>query len=200
AALRGVGVSHIDPAGAVPLSDLCEAAGFYLRAVHDLARRLKAEAVTDTLGSELARLCRVVAAVTGSDHPQLGAAVAELLGNIGVYRSDYRTLSLVLPAAFGETVSARPDLDEPLTLLAAAVARGGEAAARLQQLCGAATAKSMEDCLFYRDPRLVSLNEVGGEPAHFGVSLAEFHQRAAARARQWRRAKVALPTQARKRV
>ena len=40
---------------------------------------------------------------------------------------------------------------------------------RLQQLCGAATAKSMEDCLFYRDPRLVSLNEVGGEPDRFGV-------------------------------
>ncbi|MGV0653939.1 malto-oligosyltrehalose synthase [Mycolicibacterium thermoresistibile] len=193
-ALREIGGVFIDPAGAGPLTELCESAGFDHRAVHDLARRLKAEAVTDTLGSELARLCRVVAAVTGSDHPQLGAAVAELLGNIGVYRSDYRTLSLVLPAAFGETVSARPDLDEPLTLLAAAVARGGEAAVRLQQLCGAATAKSMEDCLFYRDPRLVSLNEVGGEPAHFGVSLAEFHQRAAARARQWPQAMVALST------
>ncbi len=46
---------------------------------------------------------------------------------------------------------------------------------RLQQLCGAATAKSMEDCLFYRDARLVSLNEVGGEPDRFGVSAAEFH-------------------------
>ncbi len=53
-------------------------------------------------------------------------------------------------------------------------------AVRLQQLCGAATAKSMEDCLFYRDARLVSLNEVGGEPDRFGVSVAEFHQRAAA--------------------
>ena len=57
-----------------------------------------------------------------------------------------------------------------------------EAAVRLQQLCGAATAKSMEDCLFYRDARLVSLNEVGGEPERFGVSVAEFHQRAAVRA------------------
>ena len=55
---------------------------------------------------------------------------------------------------------------------------------RLQQLCGAATAKSMEDCLFYRDARLVSLNEVGGEPECFGVSAAEFHSRAAVRARR----------------
>ena len=65
---------------------------------------------------------------------------------------------------------------------------------RLQQLCGAATAKSMEDCLFYRDARLVSLNEVGGEPARFGVSAAEFHQRAAVRARLWPHAMVALTT------
>jgi (1->4)-alpha-D-glucan 1-alpha-D-glucosylmutase len=65
---------------------------------------------------------------------------------------------------------------------------------RLQQLCGAATAKSMEDCLFYRDARLVSLNEVGGEPARFGVSVAEFHQRAATRARLWPHAMVALST------
>ena len=60
--------------------------------------------------------------------------------------------------------------------------RRQQAAVRLQQLCGAATAKSMEDCLFYRDARLVSLNEVGGEPEWFGVSAAEFHQRAAERA------------------
>jgi (1->4)-alpha-D-glucan 1-alpha-D-glucosylmutase len=52
----------------------------------------------------------------------------------------------------------------------------------------------MEDCLFYRDPRLVSLNEVGGEPDRFGVSPAEFHQRAAARSRLWRRAMTALST------
>ena len=39
------------------------------------------------------------------------------------------------------------------------------------------TAKAVEDCLFYRDARLVSLNEVGGEPQDFGVGPAEFHQR-----------------------
>jgi (1->4)-alpha-D-glucan 1-alpha-D-glucosylmutase len=69
-----------------------------------------------------------------------------------------------------------------------------ESAVRLQQLCGAATAKSMEDCLFYRDARLVSLNEVGGEPSRFGVSVAEFHQRSATRARLWPDAMVALTT------
>ena len=78
--------------------------------------------------------------------------------------------------------------------LSSALATDTEAAVRLQQLCGAATAKSMEDCLFYRDARLVSLNEVGGEPDRFGVSVAEFHQRAAVRARLWPHAMITLTT------
>ncbi|MGV0836986.1 malto-oligosyltrehalose synthase [Mycolicibacterium thermoresistibile] len=193
-ALREVGGVFIDPDGAGPLTELCAASGFDYSAVDELARRLKAEAVTDTLASELSRVCRTVRTATGTDHPQLPTAIAVLVSNIGVYRSDYRTLPLVIPAALRETVSARPDLAEPLDIVAAAVSRGGEAAVRLQQLCGAATAKSMEDCLFYRDPRLVSLNEVGGEPELFGVSAAEFHQRAAVRARLWPQAMVALST------
>ena len=69
-----------------------------------------------------------------------------------------------------------------------------EPSVRLQQLCGAATAKSTEDSLFYRDARLVSLNEVGGEPARFGVSAAEFHHRAAQRAQLWPFAMTTLST------
>jgi (1->4)-alpha-D-glucan 1-alpha-D-glucosylmutase len=76
-------------------------------------------------------------------------------------------------------------LGPALKVIAAALARGAEAATRLQQLCGAVTAKAVEDCLFYRDARLVSLNEVGGEPRRFGVGLAEFHHRAATRAQLW---------------
>jgi (1->4)-alpha-D-glucan 1-alpha-D-glucosylmutase len=159
-----------------------------------LARELKVRAVTDTLRSELGRLCRAIVAVTGFEDPQLPDAVAALLSHIGVYRSDYLNLSSVLPAALAETVTDRPDLAAPLAVVAAAVGAGGEAAVRLQQLCGAATAKSMEDCLFYRDPRLVSLNEVGGEPEWFGVSVAEFHQRAESRARLWPLAMTALST------
>jgi (1->4)-alpha-D-glucan 1-alpha-D-glucosylmutase len=79
-------------------------------------------------------------------------------------------------------------------VLAAALAVGGEPDTRLQQLCGAVTAKAKEDCLFYRDARLVSLNEVGGEPHRFGVSAAEFHQSAATRVRLWPQEMTALTT------
>ena len=48
-------------------------------------------------------------------------------------------------------------------------------AMHFQQLTGPVMAKSLEDTAFYRYHRLVSLNEVGGEPGHFGVSLSAFH-------------------------
>jgi (1->4)-alpha-D-glucan 1-alpha-D-glucosylmutase len=155
---------------------------------------LKTAAATETLASELGRLRRCIVAAAGADHPQLPAAVAALLTHIGVYRSDYLGLAAILPVALAVTRSAAPELDAPLQLIASAVADGGEAAVRLQQLCGAVTAKAVEDCLFYRDARLVSLNEVGGEPRDFGVGPAEFHQRAATRAQLWPRAMTTLST------
>jgi (1->4)-alpha-D-glucan 1-alpha-D-glucosylmutase len=133
-------------------------------------------------------------ASTGADDPDLPTAVAELISRVHVYRTDYEPLSSVLPTALAETVTECPELAESLTIVATALTTSTESAVRLLQLCGAATAKSMEDCLFYRDARLVSLNEVGGEPERFGVSAAEFHQRAATRARLWPRAMVSLST------
>lgn len=193
-ALREIGGVFIDPAGATPLTDLFDSAGTPYQSIADQARTLKAEAVTDTLRSELARLHRTVVGQAGADHPDLPTALATLISHIEVYRSDYPALSAVLPTAMADTTAQRPDLAAPLAIVAAALAASGEAEVRLQQLCGAATAKSMEDCLFYRDARLVSLNEVGGEPRRFGVSVAEFHQRAAVRAAQWPHAMVALST------
>jgi (1->4)-alpha-D-glucan 1-alpha-D-glucosylmutase len=46
----------------------------------------------------------------------------------------------------------------------------------IQQLTGPVMAKGMEDTAFYVYNRLVSLNEVGGHPQHFGLSVEEFHQ------------------------
>jgi (1->4)-alpha-D-glucan 1-alpha-D-glucosylmutase len=47
---------------------------------------------------------------------------------------------------------------------------------RMQQLTGPLMAKGIEDTLFYVYNRLLALNEVGGNPGHFGISLDEFHQ------------------------
>lgn len=49
-------------------------------------------------------------------------------------------------------------------------------AMRLQQYSGPVMAKGFEDTALYRYNRLISLNEVGGEPRRFGLSPAAFHQ------------------------
>ena len=47
---------------------------------------------------------------------------------------------------------------------------------RLQQLSGPLMAKGIEDTLFYVYNRLISLNEVGGHPGKFGLTIADFHK------------------------
>ncbi|MCA9841761.1 MAG: malto-oligosyltrehalose synthase [Cyanobacteria bacterium HKST-UBA03] len=56
-------------------------------------------------------------------------------------------------------------------------------AQKFQQYTGPVMAKSFEDTFFYRYNRLVALNEVGGHPDHFGVSINAFHYRNSERLR-----------------
>jgi (1->4)-alpha-D-glucan 1-alpha-D-glucosylmutase len=53
---------------------------------------------------------------------------------------------------------------------------------RFQQTSPPVTAKGIEDTAFYRYNRLLALNEVGGEPARFGLSVADWHAVSARRA------------------
>lgn len=48
-------------------------------------------------------------------------------------------------------------------------------AMKFQQVTAAVMAKGLEDTAFYRYNRLVSLNEVGGNPFKFGTTTDEFH-------------------------
>ncbi len=52
-----------------------------------------------------------------------------------------------------------------------------------QQYTGAVMAKSVEDTAFYTYSRFIALNEVGGEPGHFGGTVEAFHAANAERAR-----------------
>jgi (1->4)-alpha-D-glucan 1-alpha-D-glucosylmutase len=65
---------------------------------------------------------------------------------------------------------------------------------RFQQYTGPVMAKGMEDQALYVYNRLVSLNEVGGEPEHFGVSVPEFHRQNAERLARWPHAMLSTST------
>ncbi|MBN0040019.1 malto-oligosyltrehalose synthase [Cellulosimicrobium cellulans] len=54
-------------------------------------------------------------------------------------------------------------------------ARRDELVVRFQQVCGAVTAKGVEDTAFYRWTELVSLCEVGGEPDRFSLGVHDWH-------------------------
>ncbi|MBD3420674.1 MAG: malto-oligosyltrehalose synthase [Chitinivibrionales bacterium] len=56
---------------------------------------------------------------------------------------------------------------------------------RCQQYTGPLMAKGIEDTAFYIYNPLVSLNEVGGWPASFGLSVADFHRLIARRKKKW---------------
>jgi (1->4)-alpha-D-glucan 1-alpha-D-glucosylmutase len=56
---------------------------------------------------------------------------------------------------------------------------------KFQQVTAPVMAKGLEDTSFYVYNRLLSLNEVGGDPATFGVSPAAFHRHNAERQANW---------------
>ncbi len=181
--LREVGGVFVDPAGVDTLTRLAESAGSSYDGVEPM-RQLKIRTANGMLASELARVCRTIGHAATTSHPLLAEAVSELLADLGVYRCDYPVLAQLLGSTMAATAAADPKLAEPLAIIATALSQP-EPAARLQQLCGAMTAKAIEDCYFYRDARLVSLNEVGGDPHRFGVGTAEFHRGASVRAALW---------------
>lgn len=67
-------------------------------------------------------------------------------------------------------------------------------AMKLQQYSGPVMAKGLEDTAFYRYNRFVGLNEVGGSPDTFGISLAAFHRANRQRAERWPHAMLGTAT------
>jgi len=56
---------------------------------------------------------------------------------------------------------------------------------RFQQFTGPLMAKGFEDTTLYVHNRLLSLNEVGGNPSKFGISIGDFHRFNERRAHHW---------------
>jgi (1->4)-alpha-D-glucan 1-alpha-D-glucosylmutase len=166
----------VDPAGEPALTALdTELAGRevdYEQLVHDCKRE-----VTDgMLGSEVARLVRVVGELPGIAAEQQTEALAELLATFAVYRSYLPDGREHLDRAVTAVRERRPDLTAAAEALYPVLSQAGsEAATRFEQTSGPVMAKGVEDSAYYRWSRFVALNEVGGDPAHLGGTVEEFH-------------------------
>jgi len=131
-------------------------------------------------------------------------ALAEVIACFPVYRSyirpkgeitkrDYRYISIAIQKAKKRARfldSSIFDFIEKV-LLSKAHIRPDEKAAyrefvlRFQQLTAPIMAKGLEDTAFYIYNRLISLNEVGGSPPHFGHSLGDFHTHNREKKEKW---------------
>jgi len=138
------------------------------------------------------------------------AALRELLSSISVYRTYHSPehpdplANEVIEAARRDAAESSPWLDaRAASVVVSALSTPPPAALtavmRLQQLMPAIQAKAVEDRAFYRYVPLLSLNEVGSDPGHFGRSVAEFHAGNLERARHWPASMLATATHDHKR-
>jgi (1->4)-alpha-D-glucan 1-alpha-D-glucosylmutase len=131
----------------------------------------KRSAVSTILRAEVSRLARLVPQLLNAEE-----ALVELLVAFPVYRSYLPDGAEHLATAIERARAARPDLADTIASLATRLADpADELCSRFQQTSGAVMAKGVEDTGYYRYTRFIAANEVGGDPAHLGLSPAEFH-------------------------
>ncbi|MBF6134522.1 malto-oligosyltrehalose synthase [Nocardia otitidiscaviarum] len=159
--------------------------------------RIKRAVAETMLVPEMRRLVAAIkrdAKAETCDTMALTNATIEVLSFMPVYRTDYAPLAGMVGAVVAEVARRNSELTTPLQVLVTALAVGGEAATRFHQVGGAITAKAVEDTMYYRAARLVSLQEMGADPVRFGCSPIEFHLANAERATRWPAGMTALST------
>jgi (1->4)-alpha-D-glucan 1-alpha-D-glucosylmutase len=198
--LNDVQALFVDPAGEAPMTALYQELTGERRPFHELADEAKLEQATGTFKPEVDRLRRVedvpdleqsLAALpiyrtyvvpSAADAPERvrtsGSHAAESANSSDgeVADADREAIAAARERGMPDEVAARLALDAPAP---------PEFVTRFQQTTPAITAKGVEDTSFYRDVRLLALNEVGGDPGRFSLSVGDFHARCAERARRF---------------
>ncbi len=157
----------------------------------------------NVLANQLARIARSMPRTRDFTLNGLRQALAEIIAGFPVYRTyiaesispeDRRYIEWALASArlrgpeldpavydfirdvlFREGLAAEPRIADAARAFAQ----------KFQQVTAPVAAKGVEDTALYRFNRLVSLNEVGGDPGAFGISVRAFHADAQQRARHW---------------
>jgi (1->4)-alpha-D-glucan 1-alpha-D-glucosylmutase len=184
-----------DPAGAVPLGRAYADFTGERRGFGEVAHEAKLQMATGAFTAELSRVVRSLEAPADAS-----AVIAELAACFPVYRAytGEESSARIVARAVADARERLPErLHETLDWVRDAVLAGN---ARFQQYTAPVEAKGVEDTAFYRWFRLVALNEVGCDPAVFGVGPAQFHAEAARIARDWPRTMTTLSTHDTKRA
>jgi (1->4)-alpha-D-glucan 1-alpha-D-glucosylmutase len=154
----------VDPAGEQPLTELYAELTGETRRFAEVAGLAKLDQAHSEFQPEFERL-RLL-----GEWPALEEAAASL----PVYRTYVEPETGRVEDADREALVLLPEeLRRALLLEAEAPA---EFVTRFQQTTGPVMAKGVEDTAFYRWVRLTALNEVGGNPDRFSLSVEEFHR------------------------
>ncbi len=196
--LNVAGGLFIDPRAEAPFNELYRNFTSETLDYASVAHEKKLLVLREILGADINRLTALLLQICEDRRDyrdytrhELHEAVRELAASFPVYRTYVQAgagrISDADAAMIGQAVeaarAARADLDSRLFDLLHDVltleARGAaetDFVMRFQQITSATAAKGMEDTAFYSFLRLVSLNEVGGDPRRFGTSIEQFHK------------------------
>jgi (1->4)-alpha-D-glucan 1-alpha-D-glucosylmutase len=178
--LNDVCALFVDPAGEAPLTTLWEQVSGDSRPFTDVALEAKLEQSTGTFTAEVDRLAREL---QGAEPPGGVLGLARALSSLPVYRTYVDAARGQVDDADRDAVSELDPAYQRLLLLEADAPSGF--VTRFQQTTPAVTAKGIEDTAFYRYGRLLALNDVGGDPARFGIDVDHFHAGCLERARRF---------------
>lgn len=180
---------------------------------HDLVYDMKVVQMREAFVSEMNVLTNLLGRIAEQDRHSrdfttlaLRSALREIMANFAVYRTystcdqdavtehDCATIEAAVRLAKKRNPQMAPTIFDFVrdVLLLHPARRDAQRsdlrchfAMKVQQLTGPVMAKGLEDTTFYRFNRLVSLNEVGGNPAEFGAPVSAFHKENAARLATW---------------
>jgi len=196
--LNLAGGLFVDPHGEAPLNELYRVFTGEPVDFGAIVYEKKSQVLRDILGGDVNRLTALLVQICEEHRNyrdytrhELHQAIRAVLACFPVYRTYVRAESGEVSQADSQTISRaldaaralRADLDERLIdflrdilTLQVRGALENEFVMAFQQLTAATMAKGVEDTAFYSYFRLISLNEVGGNPGRFGVSVEEFHK------------------------
>jgi (1->4)-alpha-D-glucan 1-alpha-D-glucosylmutase len=164
--LNDVTALFVDPAGEEPLTRLYEEVTGERRPFEEVAAEAKLEQARTTFADEVMQLRARL---------PFDADLERALASLPVYRT-YVEPDTSRIADEDRRVVAEAGLPEELARILLLEERGHDTfLLRFQQTTPPVHAKGVEDTAFYRWNRLVALNEVGGDPARFSLSVAGFH-------------------------
>jgi (1->4)-alpha-D-glucan 1-alpha-D-glucosylmutase len=177
--LNDAAALFVDPAGEAALARLPTAGEPF----EEVAARAQLEQATTTFAREVARLRELLDV----------DAIPEALAALPVYRTYVEPWSGRVEEADRAAIAAAAD-GRLADVLALRERGHDELVTRFQQTSPPITAKGIEDTAFYRQLRLLALNEVGGDPARFGLSVDAFHAANARRAERFPRGLLVTQT------